>query len=614
MGETRVHELSPSYPVDLRTLTTRAFGEAAALPPEPVRGGTIQERLEATVIARSGHRVRCSEIMIAEDNDAEVSAGGISKVTAADYLELSLPHRLLILGPLLDLASAEIEWQDLMTAEEQLLRSYRESYLYVPLPPDILQAVKHLACRSPEELLLTWLDFALSSIVEADALEQAMAVRNRCRMDALRRGSAGRWAEDTVCLAELMTDVFVLCYAAKSDVDAARLNAPQFHGSVAVALQRMDQGSETVFEDVLPSLLRSPFTLQDIAEEEQARIIRFATSRSPEWRKGLLSPAVSRPPPKELGNRNISVKHRSAAQDAASKRTETPPESARECYRRLRSSLEGTIIGRPALCRRLALVGVAHLQGVRLQRVLLCGPTGCGKTHAAKALTKAIEQPFLHVDMADITATGWKGSDLPDVLSALMRDSKGGPAILFLDEIDKVRTGKETYGNSAEAKANLQGSLLALLDGRPITTETFGRDQLKTSELLVIGTGAFGGLFTSGAPSTDELVEWGWMPELAARWTERFCLPPPSRKVAIELLRKSDRSIEQRLGTLLAALQVEIEVPPEVFAYVADTWIRKGTDFRTAAEWLITAARRRLIDGLEQGDSGTIVLAPDDIG
>lgn len=144
-------------------------------------------------------------------------------------------------------------------------------------------------------------------------------------------------------------------------------------------------------------------------------------------------------------------------------------------------------------------------------------------------------------------------------------------------------------------------------------TPEYGSHQLDTSRLLVIATGAFGGSFTTEPPSTDDLVRWGWIPELAARWGERLCLPSPTRSEAIELLRSSERSVGRRLAPLTAALAIRIQVPEEVLAYVADLWLRAGADYRSASEWLLTAARRRVIEMLEDGGAGTIVLAPDDV-
>lgn len=284
-------------------------------------------------------------------------------------------------------------------------------------------------------------------------------------------------------------------------------------------------------------------------------------------------------------------------------------------YRRILAGLEERILGRPQLCRRLALSGLAHLLGVHTQRILLCGGTGCGKTHAATALAEVLDRPLMRIDMADVTATGWKGLDIPDVLDGLAsraRDSVDG-SVLVLDELDKVRIQPRSDGNSLQSQVQLQGSLLALIDGGVVTAEGAGGHQLDTARLLVIGTGAFGSRFTSRPPTTDQLVEWGWIPELAGRWGERHVLPPPSRIEALELLRNSERSVRRRLAPLTSALGIEIEAPPQVLAYVVHRWFRSGADFRTAAEWLLDAARARISSALDSGELADVVLTPDDV-
>ncbi len=159
----------------------------------------------------------------------------------------------------------------------------------------------------------------------------------------------------------------------------------------------------------------------------------------------------------------------------------------------------------------------------------------------------------------------------------------------------------------------MQASLLALIDGGITTVDRSPAQQFDTSGVLVVGTGAFGGQFATKPPTTDELVRWGWIPEFAARWGERICLRPPTRAEAKDLLERSERSVRKRFGALAKALGVELVVPPEVVAYVVDLWFRSDADFRSASEWLLAAARSRLL-GLLEGESRTpIVLAPDDI-
>jgi hypothetical protein len=101
--------------------------------------------------------------------------------------------------------------------------------------------------------------------------------------------------------------------------------------------------------------------------------------------------------------------------------------------------------------------------------------------------------------------------------------------------------------------------------------------------------------------------------EFSARWGERIHLRLPTRAEAVELLRSGERSVSRQLGPLLEGLGMQIEVPVEVLVYVADHWLRTESDLRTAAELIVAAARRRIIEALERGTDSRLVLAPDDV-
>lgn len=599
--------ISPTYGADLRALVDRALGEPTPVPAEPVPGGTIGERLKAPPPAVAPPLFTCEGIASPETGSSELRI-----IAGPDYWALALAHRLLVLGPLLDLAGLELKPDERLRTERRLLDVYDRRYHRVPLPPDVLATIREVASAAPMERLPAWLDAAREEVTSAATIEDAASARPSLRLDALRRGAVGSWGERTVAVAELMTDVLLLCRAASEDVERAIRLRDRVGGSVALALESLDEARDTTFERVLPLLLRPAVTEEHLADHERDAILAFAERRLPRWREGLL---FARPARLAVRIQRITGPRESRSTTPEAGEGARSGETAAECYRRIRGALEERIISRSELCRRLALVGTAHVHGVTHQRVLLCGPTGSGKTHAARALAEAIGRPVLQIDMADVTATGWKGLDLPDLLNslALRAGGKLDGAVLQLDEIDKVRIGKGVEGNSLEAKANLQASLLALLDGQPVTPDSASHDQLDTSRLLVIGTGAFAGRFATEPPSMRDLVRWGWMPELAARWGERLCLRPPGRTEAIELLRSSERSVARRLGPLTAALGIRIEVPEAVLAYIADHWLRTGSDYRSAAEWLLSAARTRLIEALEQGGAETIILAPDDI-
>ncbi len=125
---------------------------------------------------------------------------------------------------------------------------------------------------------------------------------------------------------------------------------------------------------------------------------------------------------------------------------------------------------------------------------ILAAPSGSGKTETYRALRdyflRAIPQlPVYSVDISQITATGFRGSEPVSILEPLARRGDAFPAaIIFLDEFDKVLM--PAYGSHGDVHANLQANLLTLIEGGTFTLEHRPM-QINTSNILFIAAGAF---------------------------------------------------------------------------------------------------------------------------
>jgi hypothetical protein len=599
--------LSPIYGSDLRRLVNRAFGPAGLIPASPVPGGTLAARLHAARPA-SGPRVGLDG-----GGSEGADTDGTVLLPIHRYWVRALPHRLLIHGPLLELASSDVPPAERARAERLLVRVYRERYLGVPLPVEVLDLLDACAVSRGGADFTRWLDVARVRIMTAGALEQSIAARTALRRQVLGYGARNEWPEPTVAAAELMTDILVLCHASSLDLERATESAGAIRGSIAMAMDAHEDAQALIMESALPHLLRPGFDEAALDESDRSLFMSFAGSRAHPGRQLLALPESPATPPRTP----VTVTRAHAVADRPLELREPQRQhDARADYHALIEELERRIIGSHmrSVVRHLALIGVGHLRGLVRQRVLLVGQTGAGKTHAAIALAESLRQPHLVVDTTDITCTGWVGGEVSAVLESLgdLTRSSGAGGVLVLDEADKARADYGSTGSTREAKVTLMHSLLALLAGQHVATNS-GRDQIDTSRVLVIGTGSFGGRYRTAAPTTEDLVRWGWIPEFAARWGERLCVPPPGRDQAIELLARSDRSVERALGPLAAALGLQLSVPREVLAYATDAWLRGEADFRSAAEWLLSAARRRMVAAMETDGEATIVLAPDDL-
>jgi ATP-dependent Clp protease ATP-binding subunit ClpX len=605
--------LSPVYGSEFRVLITRADGPVEPVPVTPVPGGYIRRRLAAPA-----ERASRDLVTLNSEDRPEILGFDVREVPAHWYWPRALAHRGLATGVLLGIDRSDPRPEFRLRAERLVLQAHFGRYRGAPLPPYILAALRQRVEVAPEEEIANWLDEALLALSAAPKVEDAVRARAGYRRRALRLGAQGIWSERTVAIAEFTVDLFMLHRAVGADIETARAHAPKFGGSVSRAMAQLDADRALAMERLLPLLIRPSFGPDDIPDaDERVRLVAFARTR-PVRRQSILETetvpdTTQAPAPATAGP---SVVAPATAPATPGGRQAAPPETtARDSFRRILSSLEERILGSASdqLRRQLALFG-AHLHGGRGTTLLLSGPTGSGKTHAARALADAIGRPSLQVDSSDLTATGWHGADIANVLEPLdnlMRDG-GLPGVLILDEVDKVRANRAASGNSAEAKLNLQQSLLGLLAGQPITL-TSGRDQIDTSKLLIIGTGAFSDRFIHRPPTVEDLVQWGWIREFAARWRDRLCVPAPDRSQCMDLLRRSDESVARRLGPLASDLGLELTVSEATLAYVTDWWLRTGTDFRTVAGLIVAAARERIIAALDTDDDSPIVLAPDDI-
>ena len=143
--------------------------------------------------------------------------------------------------------------------------------------------------------------------------------------------------------------------------------------------------------------------------------------------------------------------------------------------------------------------------------VFVTGPSGSGKTHIARALATSMNLPFFGISISEwilIGSTNRGGvSTWPAICQFLSASTRSDGCVIFLDELDKIRTG-----GGGEYSRFLLTELYTLLDfrvpqnlrdgdGDPIRETTIREAEVMLREkTLVIGAGAFQEIWAATAP------------------------------------------------------------------------------------------------------------------
>lgn len=127
--------------------------------------------------------------------------------------------------------------------------------------------------------------------------------------------------------------------------------------------------------------------------------------------------------------------------------------------------------------------------------VILDGPTGTGKTYIMKQIARHMELPIVITQATMYTSTGYKGVELQQMLTALLKETDGDleaaqRGIVVLDEFDKLGNGK---GDSPlEIRKAVQQDLLTYMSGAKYTVEYKGKSyDFDTSKITFVCLGAF---------------------------------------------------------------------------------------------------------------------------
>jgi ATP-dependent Clp protease ATP-binding subunit ClpX len=261
--------------------------------------------------------------------------------------------------------------------------------------------------------------------------------------------------------------------------------------------------------------------------------------------------------------------------------------------------------------------------------VLLIGPSGSGKTLLAETLAKAQDVPFLMVDASQITATGYVGDSINDVMKRLLHAAGGDPkkaerAIVFIDELDKRKAGN-TNGTVDVSGLCVQQELLKLIEGTKIQVSTGSNPmqsqtvEIDTSNILFVCGGAFVGLDRIMAeragklpyslddldpqlpvrPTSEDLIRFGIIPELIGRLPIIAMLDDITEETLVRILKEPKNAITKQYQELFKMEGVELEFTDDALKAIA----KRALDSKIGARGLRSILEETLLE--------TMYLLPD---
>ena len=325
----------------------------------------------------------------------------------------------------------------------------------------------------------------------------------------------------------------------------------------------------------------------------------------------------------------------------------TPERKAPLVPREIRANLDIYVIGQEKTKKTLSVAVYNHFKRiwngakkseVELQKanILMVGPTGCGKTLLAETLARTLAVPFVVCDATSLTESGYVGEDVENILLRLIQAAdwdlaKAERGIIYIDELDKIAR-KEGVNRSITRDVSGEGvqqELLKIIEGCVANVPPQGGRkhphqeflQINTRNILFICGGAFNGLgeivskriATSGSqlgflgggrrgplpdsnlasqPSPEDLLEYGFIPEMVGRLPVVTTLEPLDREELVQVLTEPKNAIVKQYRQLFSIDGVELEFTQEALEAAAD----KALEHSTGARCLRYVVEETLLD------------------